>query len=393
MRALWLIRRSLENQLGGDTIQVLRTADALRTIGVEVDMAAAPGRDVDEYDVVHLFHLDRVWENVHHCQMLRDSDVPVVLTPIFWVSDEFDRKGRALPQRMLARSLGGSTLRNVRLAYQWADQLMRSPRSVAETRPVLGFQRNARRVLERVNMLLPASRSELLAVEKATGMQVPSMVVHGAADNSIFHSRGAPAHRRGVLCAGRIEPRKNQLALIRAMRDLDLDEPLTIVGRPGPTAAAYERQCRREGGDRVRFISGLSQEEVADEYRRTKVHASVSWYETPGLVNLEAALCRCALVATRGGTTGDYLGRDAHYCNPVDYASIQRAVEAALESGPSEALHRRVHTEFTWEEAAQRTLDAYRWVAGRDEDAERQPAPSRGRIRYTHGLPSLGRAP
>jgi glycosyltransferase involved in cell wall biosynthesis len=389
MRALWLIRRSLENQLGGDTIQVLRTAEALRTLGVEIDMAASPGPDVESYDVVHLFHLDRVWENVHHCQVLERCDVPVVLTPIFWVSDDFDRKGRALPQRVLARSLGGNTLRNVRLAYQWADQLMRSPRAATETRPVLGFQRNARRVLDRVNMLLPASRSELLAVERFTGMQVPSLVVHGAADNSVFHSRGAPAHREGVLCAGRIEPRKNQLALIRALRDVDV--PLTIVGRAGPTAAAYDRQCRREGGDRVRFISRLNQEEVAEEYRRTKVHASVSWYETPGLVNLEAALCRCSLVATRGGTTGDYLGRDAHYCDPDDYPSIRRAVETALDSGPSEALHRRVLTEFTWEEAAQRTLDAYRWVAGRDDDVERPPAPARGRMTYTHSMPSMGR--
>lgn len=360
MRALWLIRPSLEEQPGGDTIQVLRTAEALRKLGVEVSLSPTIGRDVENYDVVHLFHLDRVWENLHHSRSLRARNIPTLLTPIFWVSDAFDRHGRSFPQRMIARSLGGGALRNVRLAYQWADQIRRTPSSLAETRLALGFRRGVRAILRSVDQTLPASVAEQQALEKLTGITVPSTIVPAGADNRMFHLSGTPATRTGVLCVGRIEPRKNQLALIRALRDTEI--PLTLVGKPGPTAGAYARQCRKEGGDRVRFLEGLTPDEIAETYREARVHALVSWYETPGLASLEAALCGCSLVATEGGCTVEYLGQHARYCQPENPASIRRAVLEALEEAPSNSLRERIHTEFSWEQAARKTLDAYQDV-------------------------------
>ncbi|MDG2148012.1 MAG: glycosyltransferase family 4 protein, partial [Planctomycetota bacterium] len=339
MRALWLIRRSLEEQPGGDTIQVLRTAEALGKLGVEITMTPTPGRNLEHYDVVHLFHLDRLWENLHHCRMLRTRKIPTLLTPIFWASDAFDRYGRSLPQRMIARSLGTGALRNIRLAYQWADQIRRVPSSLTETRLALGFRRGARAILRSIDRTLPASVAEQRALEKLVGLTVPSTIVPAGADNHMFHLAGAPATRTGVLCAGRIEPRKNQLALIRALRDTEI--PLTLAGKPGPTAGAYARQCRKESGKNVRFLEGLTPDEIAGTYREARVHALVSWYETPGLASLEAALCGCSLVATEGGCTVEYLGQHARYCQPDNPASIRRAVLEALEEPPSNSLRER----------------------------------------------------
>ncbi len=371
MRALWLIRRSLQEQLGGDTIQIMRTADALRRLGVDITLAPTPGDDLQHYDVVHLFHLDRVWENLAHCRSLQGHHIPTVLSPIFWVSDDFDRAGRSFTQRLIVRGLGGSALRTVRLAYQWADQIRRSPRAFGETRPVLGFQRGARAILNSVGLTLPASHAERTALNSLLRVNLKTHIVHGAADSQVFHQLGAPTQRAGVLCAGRIEPRKNQLSLIRALRGTDI--PLTFVGKAGPTSAAYERQCRKEAGPHVRFLQTLGSEQMADCFRRAKVHASVSWYETPGLVNLEAALCGCSLVATRGGCTEEYLAEHARYCQPDDVSSILRAVESALEQGPSETLRQRIQSEFTWDRAALQTLEAYHRVI-HEQPARREAA-------------------
>jgi glycosyltransferase involved in cell wall biosynthesis len=79
---------------------------------------------------------------------------------------------------------------------------------------------------------------------------------------------------------------------------------------------------------------------------------------------LEAALCGCAVVTTDRGSGRWYFRDDAHYCDPGDPASIRRAIEAALRSGGSEELARRVRAEFTWESAARATLEAYRAVLG-----------------------------
>ena len=71
-------------------------------------------------------------------------------------------------------------------------------------------------------------------------------------------------------------------------------------------------------------------EELRQLYRAASVHACVSWYETPGLVSLEAALSGCKLVVTPGGSTREYFGEDAFYCRPDDAASIRAAVVQAL---------------------------------------------------------------
>lgn len=185
------------------------------------------------------------------------------------------------------------------------------------------------------------------------------VVVPNAVDEDALGEReDLPFERRtGVLCVGRIEPRKNQLNLIRALREADI--PLTLAGQVGRFNRAYARQCQREAGRNVRFIGRQPAEALGRLYGRHAVHACVSWYETPGLVNLEAACCGCALVATSGGCTREYLGDEAVYAEPGDPASIRSAIDSAMRRGPSAMLAERVRREFTWEMAARRTLEAY----------------------------------
>jgi glycosyltransferase involved in cell wall biosynthesis len=158
-----------------------------------------------------------------------------------------------------------------------------------------------------------------------------------------------------VLCVGRIEARKNQLALIRALAGTGIR--LRLVAQPVDSRRPYHRQCLREAGDAVELLPWRQPKDLRDVYRRSLVHACASWYETPGLVSLEAALCGCAVVSTVKGSAREYLLDGAHYCEPGDVASIRRAVERALSSGPARGLAERVAAEYTWEAAARRTLE------------------------------------
>ncbi|HQL53937.1 MAG TPA: glycosyltransferase family 1 protein, partial [Phycisphaerae bacterium] len=85
MRVLWLVRENLTRHPGGDTVQILQTAEALRRRGITVDLAHDRD-DLAGYDLVHLFHLDRLWENVGHAQRIRQAGLPAVLSTIYWPS-------------------------------------------------------------------------------------------------------------------------------------------------------------------------------------------------------------------------------------------------------------------------------------------------------------------
>jgi len=371
MRVLWLVRDNLTRHPGGDTVQILETARALRDLDVDVELCGETTPDLNGYDCVHLFHLDRLWENEPHCRRIAARGIPAVLSPIYWPADQFDQYGRVGLQGRLARLLGSEAYRNLRLMQRWAIACVRDPARRRLPHPSFSFMRSARFVLDTVSVLLPNSRAEQANIEQLFGRVPPSVIVPNAADARLFHppSRPWPEGRVGVLCVGRIEPRKNQLALIRALRGTGI--PLTLVGRPGRYSAHYARCCKREADAYTCFLGHHDAEALRALYCRAQVHASVSWYETPGLANLEAALCGCAIVATPGGCTREYLGDAAIYCHPGEPGSIRKAVMDALSDGPNPALRERVAHMYTWSAAAQKTLEGYRRALENPVDARR----------------------
>lgn len=365
MRVLWLVRNNLTRQPGGDTVQILQTAAALRRIGLTVDLCERPDPDLRGYDCVHLFHLDRLWENEAHCRRIAARGVPAVLSTIYWPGDDYDRGGRTGFQGFLARTFGSEAYRSLRVAQRWAMALRSGRGAHGRWRPTVSFRHSARFVLRTVSVLLPNSRLEQEVIERYFGDVPPAVVVPNAADSSLFRppARAWPEGRDGVLCVGRIEPRKNQLALIRAMRGSGIR--LTLVGKAGQLSKSYYRRCVREAGDEVQFISLVEPAVLRDLYGAARVHANVSWYETPGLVSLEAALCGCSLVVTPGGSTREYFRNDACYARPEDPAAIRAAVEAAMTRPPDATLAARIAREYTWKAAAERTRDAYELAVAR----------------------------
>jgi glycosyltransferase involved in cell wall biosynthesis len=363
MRVLWLVRQNLEAHPGGDTTQILRTKAALQRLGVRVELAGVLPARLDGYELVHLFHLDRLWEHLPVCRRLRAERVPAVLSTIYWPADEFDRGGRAGMQGMLARLLGSDVYQSLRLAQRFVLHSAQTRSLRGWDRRLLSFRRAARYLLQTVTVILPNSAAEREQIEARFGIQRPAVVVPNAADAQVFTlpPDAGGCVRSGVLCVGRIEPRKNQLALLRALRDTDI--AVTLVGQPGRFNARYAGHCRQAAGPNVRFLEQQSATRLRTLYHAARVHACVSWYETPGLASLEAALCGCQLVVTPGGSTREYFRDQAYYCRPDDVASIRAAVEAALAAQPDFALSQRVAHEFTWDAAAQSTLRAYRLAA------------------------------
>jgi glycosyltransferase involved in cell wall biosynthesis len=359
MRVLCLTRRNLTEHPGGDTTQILQTAAALRRRGIAIDFAHDTERDLAAYDVVHLFHLDRLWENVAHARRVRQAGRPAVLSTIYWPSDEFDRGGRAGLQGTLARLVGSAAYQNLRVLQRYL-LYCRECRKLPWPMPHnVSFRRGVRELLQNVSVLLPNSRAEQEQIETRFGVVRPAVIVPNAADAETFgpSPTGPAQERTGVLCVGRIEPRKNQLALIEALRGTGI--PLTLVGQAGRFSRKYYWRCRQAADADVRFIDAQPPAQLCRLYHGARVHACVSWYETPGLVSLEAALCGCALVATPGGCTREYFGEVANYAQPDDPASIHDAVTQALKHGPSTALAERVAREYTWDAAAARTAEAY----------------------------------
>ncbi len=368
MRALLLVRSDLKKRPGGDTTQILETAAALRRRGVAVEISSAADPDLRRFDLVHLFHLGRVWENVHWCRLIRAAGIPSALSPIYWPTEKFDRFGRTGLGGALSRLGGAAVYHDLRAIQRAARSDLRRGSMRTLGRMLLGHEMAQRFVLDTVGVVLPNSRAECDQLKHRFCSVPPLFVVPNAVNTTIYAGGFAEPHPDAdddgetVLCVGRIEPRKNQLMLIRALKNSGLR--LRIIGRPGDLHRAYERQCRREAGPDVDFLSWRTPHELRHWYRTSGAHVSPSWYETPGLASLEAAYCECPIVVTPEGSTREYFGDAAEYCSPDDAFSIRSAVERALSRPTFSPLSKKIGDRYTWEVAALETLLAYDRAAG-----------------------------
>jgi D-inositol-3-phosphate glycosyltransferase len=162
-----------------------------------------------------------------------------------------------------------------------------------------------------------------------------------------------------VLFVGRLEPLKGADLLIETLPHLDdPDTTLVIVGGD-EQSAAYRRELRRTAREagvaaRVRFVGAVPQEQLPLYYSAADVCVIPSFYESFGLVALEAMACGTPVVASRvGGLPGTVHDGENGYLVPwrcaEAFADRIGAVLADTE------LRRRMST------AALATVERFRW--------------------------------
>ena len=363
MKVLFQSRSTLFSVPGGDTVQLLKTAEALRQRGVTVDFADENEPALDGYDLVHLFNLMRPQDVFVQAANAKRQGKRVALSTIYGLYTEYERKARPGLAGLVSRNLSPWQVERLKVLARVVTngEMGRGSLLVAG----LGYKRQCARVVELTDVFLPNSGSEMARVhgDFAAARSKPFVVVPNAVDAAIFDpakvviSDHVRRFQGCVLSAARIEGRKCQLELVRAMKDLPID--LVLIGKPAPNHMGYYEAIKREAGPRVHFLGQVPHDELPQYYSVAKAHALVSWMETPGLSSLEAGAMGCNLVITEKGDTRDYFGDDAYYCDPESIDSIRRAVEQAVAAPANPLLTQRIRTDYTWEKAAEMTLQGY----------------------------------
>ena len=103
-------------------------------------------------------------------------------------------------------------------------------------------------------------------------------------------------------------------------------------------------------GAQVQFHERKSLNECLEFYGRSKVHVLASFYESTGLVSLEALASGCQIVVSDLPIQRELFGERAFYCNPSDPSSIQSAIAAALQASTNHSEWAR--KQFSWQKAA-----------------------------------------
>src|SRR5882672_6815254 len=152
MRIAFIIRSTLCDVPGGDTIQVLQTAKHLQESGVGVTIYLTNASiDYSRYDLLHFFNITRPSDILFH---ITKTNKPFVVSPILVDYSEYDRKYRKGFSGFLLQYFSADTNEYIKTVSRWlkGKDALRSKNYLWK-----GQQKSIRQVLEKAAWLLPNS--------------------------------------------------------------------------------------------------------------------------------------------------------------------------------------------------------------------------------------------
>lgn len=201
------------------------------------------------------------------------------------------------------------------------------------------------------------------------------------AEMAVPHPPGRPT----VLCVGRMYPRKNHAALLRAATLLARDLPTVEfrIAGDGPERARLEAQAVALGlGDTVRFLGQVQVGVLALEYASCDVFCLPSLQEGFGLVFAEAMVAGKPIVACDASSTPEVVThvRNGYLVPPGDDQALANALSALLRDPEARrrmgnANRADAAVRFGVERAASQFVDAVRPLLPRPHPAGAALAP------------------
>jgi glycosyltransferase involved in cell wall biosynthesis len=228
-------------------------------------------------------------------------------------------------------------------------------------------------VVKQLRNIVTVSDCSRQDIARDFGLQPAGIsLVHNGIDTEVF--KPLPGVKRNPLrlmatCSADA-PLKGLRYLLRAYAQLlerypDLE--LLLVSKPNP-GGKTEQLVRRLGiADKVRFVNGITTQEMVNYYAEASIAVVPSVYEGFGLPAGEAMACGVPVVSTDGGALPEVVG-DAGVIVPAkNVEAMVEAVDALLQDPQKRAELgarglQRIDEQFCWHVCAQQMTEYYRQV-------------------------------
>ena len=142
---------------------------------------------------------------------------------------------------------------------------------------------------------------------------------------------------------------------------------LIVIGKPKKNGGILKLVKEMGIGPLITFTGRISEQEYVDQYARAAIAVVPSVYEGFGLPAGEAMACGVPVISTTGGALPEVVGDAGILVPPADPEALGKAITGLLDNPErakalGQAGYARVQTNFTWKQAAQKTINAYREV-------------------------------
>lgn len=314
MKVLLCTRQDYNRNIAGDSTQVLKTAKYLNKLGVEVSINNGCIFDYYNYDIIHLFNINKIGDIYNYYKIAHKYKKKIVISPVYYN-----------PKKYLIFKEHKEKLKLWEASNAYRKEIFMGSTSIV-----------ANSISERENIIRDFNIKQKINVIY-NGVEVEDEQV------PLYSIRERYKLNSYILCVGKICNKKNQLLLSKVCNRLGIQ--LVLIGKIKDKD--YYRECMKY--DNVLYLGFMDSYNIYNAYRFAKLHVLPSYIETPGFSSLEAAASGCNIVSTVEGSAKEYFGDMAIYCDPYDEESIYKSVVEGLKQTKTEDLKIVIKTKYCWD--------------------------------------------
>lgn len=349
-----LARKTLFSQPGGDSVQVVHTAEALQRFGHRTFIIKAGDPLPEELDLLHFFNIGRPADALPYFERFKGQKV---------ISTVYVEYATADRQRFpfLFSLFGEHGMEYIKTIARARNKTDRWP----ELSYLLKGQRKSMMyLLNHCDRIITSSMSELQRMSTWAKLPGKSLrdrhrLVPLGINSDFIHTPQDTAERKGLLMVGRLEYLKNQLSVIQWAKQMDW--PLTVVGDKNINQEEYYERCLAEAGPLTKFLPFQNTTDIVRLMDQHKVFIVPSLFESYSLVAWEAAARGMAVVANRVADMSETLAPVAEFTDFKVPHVAQSVIEFELaQEKPRTKKSQAWFENYTWDEIGQKIDEAYR---------------------------------
>lgn len=310
-----------QNKAGGVQTRIRKIASLLEERGVEVELFNPFETDIASCDVLHVFQLDIEKFGLIRCaKQLSKKVVMSAVVPI-------NEKGKMFLYKYLRWLPLMTTYKVMYRSLQLTDCV------IVETQAEADFLHSIYSV--------PYSKMEVIP----NGFEINSYK-----GNDIFETIGKKSDY--ILQVGRFDGNKNQLNVIRALRDTMID--VVFIGGADHTNQNYYSRCVKasDGYENIHLLGWLPKDSsvLQSAYANAKLVILPSHFETFGLVALEGGIAGANLALSNTLPILCYSSfKDCPTFNPDNIDQMRDVIVKAFSKPKDNKLKESIINEFNWD--------------------------------------------
>jgi len=136
-----------------------------------------------------------------------------------------------------------------------------------------------------------------------------------------------------ILSVGTLEPRKNQLSVLKGIHSEKIDIQVVFVGKP----TSYETKLNRfitenRMENQVKFLNNISENDLAGLYKLASLSVYISHFEGFGLPVIESMASGCPVITSNVSCLPETAGDAAILCSPDNFNELGTHIKTLLEN-------------------------------------------------------------